>query len=118
MRDVEIGGHRIPAGTLVLAAIGPAQRDAPWWTHPDRFDPDRFADGRAEDQKRSGQFMPFGAGAHACIGTHLASAEVKAFWYAMVTRCRFRLARDYEGRHTYTPMGSVSGDVGLVIERL
>jgi len=116
LRDVEIAGHRIPAGTLVLAAIGPAQRDAAWWTRPDRFDPDRFADGRAEDRKQP--FMPFGAGAHACIGTHLASAEVKAFWYAMVTRCRFRLARDYQGHHTYTPMGSISGDVGLVVERL
>ncbi len=86
--------------------------------HPDRFDPDRFADGRAEDWKHPGQFMPFGAGVHACIGAHLASAEVKAFWYTMVTRCRFRLARDYEGHHTCTPMGSISGDVGLVVERL
>ncbi len=116
LRDVEIGGHRIPAGTLVLASIGPAQRDAAWWKYPDRFDPDRFAPGRAEDRKQP--FMPFGAGAHACIGTHLASAEVKAFWYTMVTRCRFRLARDYQAHHTYTPMGSVSGDVGLVVERL
>jgi hypothetical protein len=43
---------------------------------------------------------------------------VKAFWHAMVTRSRFRLARDYEGHHTYTPMGSVSGNVALVIERV
>ena len=118
LRDVEVGGYRIPAGTIVLAMIGPAQRDAAWWTHPERFDPDRFSAERAEDKRSLGQFMPFGAGAHACIGTQLASAEVKAFWHRMLTRCRFRLARDYEGQHTYAPMGSVAGDVGLVVERL
>jgi cytochrome P450 len=118
LRDAEIGGNHIPAGAFVLAMIGPAQRDAAWWTCPGRFDPDRFADARAEDKRSAGLFMPFGAGAHACIGSHLASVEVKAFWHAMVTRSRFRLARDYEGHHTYTPMGSVSGNVALVVERV
>jgi cytochrome P450 len=118
LRDVEIGGHRIPAGTMVLAMIGSAQRDAPWWTAPERFDPDRFSSARAEDKIKPGLFAPFGAGAHACIGTQLATVEVKAFWHTMLTSCRFRLARDYEARHTYTPMGSVSGDVELLVEPL
>ena len=62
--------------------------------------------------------MPFGAGAHACIGLQLATAEVKGFWHTMLTRCRFRLERDYEGRHGFSPLGVVSGDVALVVERL
>jgi hypothetical protein len=36
----------------------------------------------------------------------------------MLSRCSFRLARDYTPRHTYTPMGMVSGDVDLVVERV
>jgi cytochrome P450 len=118
LRDVEVGGHRIPAGTLVMAMIGSAQRDASWWTDPERFDPDRFSDARAEDKIKPGVFMPFGAGAHACIGSQLATAEVKAFWHAMLTRCRLRLAHDYEARHTYTPMGMVSGDVEIAVDRV
>ncbi len=118
LRDVELGGHRIPAGALVFAMLGPAQRDGDWWTNPAAFDPDRFAEGRAEDKRRPGQFMPFGAGPHACIGSMLSTLEVKAFWHALLPRCRFRLARAYEPRHTYTPMGSVSGAVKLVVENI
>ena len=38
--------------------------------------------------------------------------------HTMLTRCRFRLERDYEGRHGFSPLGVVSGDVALVVERL
>jgi cytochrome P450 len=99
-------------------AVGPLLRDRRWWDAPDRFDPDRFTPERAEDKRHKGGFLPFGWGAHACIGSHLASVEVKAFWCAMLTRCRFRLERDYEARHTYTPIGRVSGSVALVVEPL
>jgi cytochrome P450 len=60
--------------------------------------------------------LPFGSGAHSCIGMHLSTVEAKAFWHAMLTRCRFRLARDYQGRHTFAPLGAVSGDVKLALE--
>jgi cytochrome P450 len=117
LRDVEVGGHRIPAGALVFAMLGPAQRSSDAWTSPATFDPDRFSEERAEDKRRPGLFMPFGAGPHACIGSMLSTLEVKAFWHVMLPRCRFRLERDYAARHTYGPMGCVSGDVRLVVER-
>jgi len=116
LRDVELGGLRIPAGTGVLALLGVAMQDPSWWTEPARFDPDRFDPARAEDKRHKGLFLPFGAGAHACIGAQLANAEVKSFWHAMLTRCRFRLDPAYEGHHQFLPLGTVSGDVGLRVE--
>jgi cytochrome P450 len=118
LRDVDLGGWRIPAGAMTLVMGGPAQRDASFWTDAERFDPDRFSDARAEDKRRPGVFMPFGTGAHACIGSQFATLEVKAFWRAMLTRCRFRMRSEGRVRHTYTPVGSVSGDVELTVERL
>jgi cytochrome P450 len=118
LRDTEVGGLRVPAGTMVFAMVGPAQRDGDWWTSPRQFDPDRFSPERAEDKRRPGLFIPFGAGPHACIGQQLSTLEAKAFWATMLSRCSFRLARDYTPRHTYTPMGMVSGDVDLVVERV
>jgi cytochrome P450 len=119
LREVDLGGHRLPAGTMAIAMFGAVQRDGEWWTDPLRFDPDRFSDARAEDRRRPGLFMPFGAGPHACIGTQLATLEVKALWRAMLTRCRFRLARtDERVRHILTPIGTVSGNVELVVERV
>jgi cytochrome P450 len=116
LRDVELGGLRIPAGTGVLALLGVAMQDPTWWTEPARFDPDRFDPARAEDKRHKGLFLPFGAGAHACIGAQLANAEVKSFWHAMLTRCRFRLDPEYDGHHQFLPLGIVSGDVALRVE--
>ncbi len=118
LREVQLGEWRIPAGAFVLALIGPVLQDPGWWTDPQRFDPDRFSDDRAEDRKHKGLFLPFGGGAHACIGMNLAAVEAKAFWHAMLTRCRFRLAPDYEGHHQYGPLGVVSGKVELAIDKL
>jgi cytochrome P450 len=61
-------------------------------------------------------FLPFGAGAHACVGAQIANVEVKAFWHAMLQRCRFRLATPYEARHGYLPIGILSGDIDLIVE--
>jgi cytochrome P450 len=118
LRDVELGGLRIPAGAFVSATNSTALRNRACWTEPTRFDPDRFSDERAEDRKNKGLFLPFGSGAHACIGMHLSTVEAKAFWHAMLTRCQFRLAHDYEARHTLAPLGTVSGNVELSIERV
>jgi cytochrome P450 len=48
----------------------------------------------------------------------LAYLEMKQFWHAMLHRCRFTLAPDYEARHQHTPMGCVSGKVRLKLDRL
>jgi cytochrome P450 len=116
LREVTLGGFRIPARTMVSALTGTASRDPSWWTDPLRFDPERFSPARAEDKRHKATYLPFGAGAHACVGAQLAGVEVKTFWHALLTRCRMRLANDYEARHCYTPIGIVSGDVELILE--
>jgi len=117
LRDVELAGQRIPARTFVSALVAPVLRDARYWTNPERFDPERFAPGRAEDDQR-GVFMPFGTGAHVCLGMPLANFEAKLFWQMFLARARIRLARDYEARHQIMPIGSVSGAVDLIVEPL
>jgi cytochrome P450 len=117
LRDVDLGSWRVPAGAGVFPLLGAVMLDAGWWTDPQRFDPDRFTESRAEDKKHKGLFLPFGAGAHACIGAQLANLEVKAFWHTMLTRCRFRLEPDYDGHHQHMPLGVVSGDVAIRVER-
>ena len=116
LRDVELGGHRIPAGAAVLALTSVLHFDPAVWTAPQTFDPDRFSPERAEDRKRRGTYLPFGAGAHACIGAQLSTMEAKAFWHGLLRRARIRLARPYVARHTLSPLGGVSGDVELIVE--
>src|SRR5262245_11413694 len=62
---VEIGGRSIPKGTMVVAAIGAANRD------PAHFpDPDRLDIGRADNRH-----IAFGFGIHYCLGAPLARLE-------------------------------------------
>lgn len=116
--DVELAGHHIPAGTLVFALLGPAMQDARWWSTPEAFDPARFSPTRAEDRRHRGAFLPFGAGAHACIGAQLAELQAKALWHALLTHARLQPVRDGAGRHAYRPLGAVTGLVKLRLDAL
>jgi cytochrome P450 len=116
LRAVTVGGYALPAGALVMPMNGGIGRHPKWWKDPMKFDPERFSPERAEDKQHPGIFNPFGAGAHACVGMQLANMEMKLFWDRMLTACRFRLTRDYEANHTYTPIGIVSGKVSLTLD--
>lgn len=66
--------ERLPTGLLirrgnqVMVSIYNLHRNGEQYPHPDVFDPDRFA---AAGTKPSGDYMPFGAGARACLGQPL-----------------------------------------------
>lgn len=88
VRDTEVAGHYIPAGTPVDIAYQVNHLLPELWTHPEVFDPERFAEPRREDKSHRLAWLPFGAGAHKCIGMHFGTFEVKTLIAAMV--------RDYE----------------------
>jgi cytochrome P450 len=116
LHDVTLGDYHIPAGSVVSVNLCAALRDPSCWTDPEQFDPERFSAERAEGKKSGGAYMPFGAGAHACVGAQLAVLEAKAFWHTLLGKARFRLAHPYEARHEFQPLGIVSGEVRLVVE--
>ncbi|MEM8576801.1 MAG: cytochrome P450 [Pseudomonadota bacterium] len=88
VRDFEWEGRTYPAGTYVSALPGPVMRDPAFWPEPERFDPDRFAPGRAEDRAHPYAWAPFGGGAHKCIGLHFATLQVKLFVALLMRRAR------------------------------
>jgi cytochrome P450 len=65
--DVELRGHTIARGDLVIAVIGSANRD-----------PDRFPGADALDPHRAdGKHVGFGRGSHYCLGAPLARVEAE-----------------------------------------
>ncbi len=90
LRDDEVAGVPLRAGQMItLASLG-LHRHPDWWTAPDTFDPGRFGPGRAEDRAHSHLFVPFGGGAHLCIGNHLAELMTKAVITAVLAEHRVR----------------------------
>jgi cytochrome P450 len=84
--DVVIDGVPVPAGTMVSSMSMSLHRHPRWWTHPERFDPDRFSPERAEHKQHSHLYVPFGGGAHLCIGNHFAEIVVKAVVVQLLNR--------------------------------
>jgi cytochrome P450 len=74
LEDVEIGGHRVRAGTDVVVNIVGMHRRPEYFADPERFDPDRF-EASAEKALPRGAYIPFGAGARVCIGNNFALME-------------------------------------------
>ncbi len=65
--QVRLGDVLIPAGAMVFAHLGSANRDLPGLTDPDRFDIWRTG---------SNAHLAFGLGGHRCVGIHLARMEM------------------------------------------
>jgi cytochrome P450 len=73
-RDVEIGGYRVEAGTMLAFGRLAVQRDPALWERPLTFDPDRFSPDNVKGRDRW-QYVPFGGGPRSCIGDHFAMLE-------------------------------------------
>jgi cytochrome P450 len=90
-RPVTLGGHALQPGTVVMAPSLLLHRDPVHFPDPDVFVADRFQAGV------HGPFFPFGGGERACIGIHLARAELRNVVPAVLrTRSLRPLARKPE----------------------
>ena len=66
----EFEGYAIPAGEDVLLGIPVLHHDPDYFPDPMQFDIERFTAERAE-HRRPGAYVPFGVGAHKCLGSSL-----------------------------------------------
>lgn len=91
VRDTEIQGHYVPAGTNVTLWPGMNHRLPELWDHPERFDPARFAEPRSEHKRHRYAFAPFGGGAHKCIGMVFGQLEIKTIMHRILRNYRLEL---------------------------
>ena len=91
--DLEIGGVRVPRGSLVAVSPTVAHGDSRVFQHPDRFDPDRFGPARAED-RRPFAYIPFGGGRHKCMGTAFAMLQLRTIIDAILSSYELDMADD------------------------
>ena len=109
-REVDLAGYRVRRGTSVILSPWVVHRDPRWFTDPDRFQPERWADGLA-DRLPKYAYFPFGGGARLCIGAPFAMLELVLATAALAQRYRFELASDQivAPRATFTlrPAGEV-----------
>jgi cytochrome P450 family 150 subfamily A5 len=99
VRDTQLAGVDIPAGSILMAMNGAANRDPRVFPDGDRFDAKR-ANAR--------RHIAFGHGAHFCIGANLARAESRISFERLLARLDEMRLVD-ASRLTYAPSFLIRG---------
>ncbi len=113
IKDAQVGGVSIPAGSIVTVCSGGVNRD-----------PRRFADPDAFDYDRAGvrDHVAFSRGSHGCIGAPLARMEVRVALERFLERTSdIRISEKHHGpaearRYDYEPTYMLHGLRSLYVE--
>jgi cytochrome P450 len=94
VRDLEFRGFAIPAGTGVNINPLYTHYMPEIWPDPERYDPTRF-DIEASRGRHKYAFVPFGGGAHMCLGLNFAYMQAKCFTWHFLNRFQVSVAPGY-----------------------
>jgi len=94
-KDFAFGGYRIPAHSMVVVSPIHTHHMEEWWEDPFLWDPDRFAPERAEHERHTHVWIPFGGGPHHCLGFRFAELQIKCIMHQMVQRYAWSVDPDY-----------------------
>lgn len=90
INESQLGGHTIPANSLVLIQPIVTHRDARFFPEPNKFDPLRFSKSR-EHEIPPFAWIPFGAGPHHCLGKSLALIQMSQILASIVQSFELKL---------------------------
>ena len=95
VKDFEFMGYHITAGTAVSISPSFVHMMPEYWENPEIFDPMRFTPDKVKARHKYA-WVPFGGGAHMCLGLHFAYMQVKIFMHHLLTSVRVEIADGYE----------------------
>jgi cytochrome P450 len=95
LKDDEICGVKVKAGTQVAISPWVLHRHRALWDRPERFDPERFNVQNSVGRPRFA-YLPFGGGPRVCIGAVLAMTEAALILAVLAQRYQPRLADGQE----------------------
>ena len=108
--DRVLGGHHVPAGSIVTLCQYTVQRDPRWWPDAERFEPERWLGSRDPSRPR-GAFFPFADGPRSCLGARFARTEALLALATLARRFRLRRATSgpvaFDAKITLRPRGGL-----------
>ncbi len=107
-QPVEFAGFTLPAGHPCAFALPLTLKLSEHYPDPDRFDLDRFPNGKST--AAPGVFLPYGTGPHVCLGAGLADMQMLAFLATLIRDYALDLHPcDYQLRQKLDPLPSPKG---------
>ncbi len=112
---MDIGGFEVPRGTVLIVSPFVIHRLERHFPRAATFDPDRWLglEGATMAPAPQGAFMPFGAGARACLASHLAVPVMKTIVAEVVKRVELLAPADHEPDIAY--WGTAYSENGLPV---
>lgn len=99
-------GHRIRAGSTVIFSPYATHRDPRLYEDPRAFRPERWLGGA---RRPASEYLPFGGGAHRCIGSTMATTELTIMLAALLQRGAYTLDPGHPRTKGYAAMRPRSG---------
>uniref|UniRef100_A0A453QF77 Secologanin synthase n=1 Tax=Aegilops tauschii subsp. strangulata TaxID=200361 RepID=A0A453QF77_AEGTS len=94
--DLEIGGIKVPQGTVLTIPIATIHRDKEvWGEDANEFKPLRFENGVTRASKHPNAFLSFSSGPRSCIGKNFAMIEAKIVIVMIIQRFSCSLSPKY-----------------------
>jgi cytochrome P450 len=86
LRDTTLNGIQVPKGTVVVIPLLAVHERSDIYDDPEGFRPERFLDARPGTYT----WLPFGAGAHRCLGAGLATLELRVIFRTILRQRTFQ----------------------------
>ncbi|NPU93425.1 MAG: cytochrome P450 [Gammaproteobacteria bacterium] len=118
VKDVVYKGYLIPKGSMITVSPYFTHFMPEFWPNPTHFDPERFSEARREDKVHPYAYVPFGGGAHMCIGLHFADLQVKAVLHQILLHYRWSVPKDYKMPIDMTSLPVPGDKLPVKLERI
>jgi cytochrome P450 len=117
IRDFSFKGYAIPAGTMI--GVNPlfTHHMPDIWPDPEKFDPMRFTD-EAQRSRHRFAWVPYGGGAHMCLGLHFAQMQAKCFARHFLQNLSVSLEPGYKPDWQMWPIPKPRDGLRVVLKRI
>jgi cytochrome P450 len=116
LEDDIVEGYLIEKGQMISLCQFMTHRDPRFWSEPEKFFPERFADG-SEAHRPKFAYFPFGGGSRMCIGNNFATMEAMLAIAAIVQKYDLDLVPDQKIDMDLTFTLKPKGTVKCILRR-
>ena len=117
LRDTEFRGFKIPAGARVGVNPLYTHHMGEIWPEPETFDPLRFTEANSQGRHKYA-YVPYGGGAHMCLGLHFAYMQAKCFAVHFLSRVEASVAPGYAPKWQMWPIPKPKDGLRLSLRAL
>ena len=117
VRDITYKNYRIPKGTHVSISPIFTHRMEEIWPEPEKFDPMRFTPEEVRKRHKYA-WVPFGGGAHMCLGLHFAYMQAKVIMAHLLPRYDIVLDEGYSTTFQVIPLMKPADGLPITLKKL